>query len=582
MTSVLSRLRERSHSLTFRIAALMALALLPIGLISVNQTYLLLKETDKNSSANLLSRTAEAAAREASHIQAAFGAARMLAAAAPLLRNEGELCEAGLARFLDRADPVAFVGYVSADGIVQCASDGVGTDVSERPSVVDMVENPRERAMVIGDGAITQRAVVAVGVPVISAEGDYNGFVTVSLEHGALAEAMVDGAAASDRPINLVTFNASGEILTAGENAGSLERQLPANADLANLARIGRTAFIGTTESGQRRFFAVVPIEQGVVFALGSWAYRADSVIADGLHVAYSLLFPAAMWLAGLAVAFFSVQAMVIKPTRNLRARMLMFMRNRRIIPRNQSPWEPQELVDMDETWQLLAESVLRDEAELHNSIHQKTVLLKEVHHRVKNNLQLIASIINMKMRKMSDPAERRVLVELQHRVASIARVHQKLYETSAEERVRADELFSAIVEQTAAAGVGGVNASGAEIDLSQNYEEVVLYPDQAVPMGLALSELVMNAFKYIGAPEGETPWIAIDLHTDESGGAVLDIRNSVPPAGDAPEPRGDGLGSKLVNAFARQLGGTLSETNDGREHRTVLSFPIAAFQDAA
>ncbi|WP_235924159.1 sensor histidine kinase [Pseudoroseicyclus tamaricis] len=573
---MLARLRERSHSLTFRIGALMALALLPIGLISVNQTYLLLKETDKNSSANLMARTAEAAGREAKHIQAAFGAARMLASAAPLLRNEGAGCEASLARFLEREQPYAFVGYVSANGIVQCASDGVGMDVSSRPSVLDMVNNPRERAMVIPDAAISRRAVVAVGVPVIT-DGVYNGFVTVSMEHGALAQTMAPiPTGQGGRAINLITFNSSGELLTAAEEGTYLEEQLPSNADLANLARIGRTAFIGENALGERRFFAVVPIEAGVVYALGSWDYRADSLVADGLHAAYSLLFPAAMWLAGLAVAFFSVQAMVIKPTRNLRARMLMFMRSRSIIPRKDSPWEPQELIDMDETWQMLAESVLRDEAELHNSLHQKTVLLKEVHHRVKNNLQLIASIINMKMRKMNDPAERRVLQELQHRVASIARVHQKLYETSAEERVRADELFTAIVEQTAATGI----QEGTRVDVTQSYDEVILYPDQAVPMGLAMSELVMNAFKHIGAPEGETPSVTIKLYLEGSSSAVLDIANSVGP--DAADRRSDGLGEKLVRAFTQQVGGTVNEMNDGRQHRTVISFPIAAFQDAA
>ncbi|MGZ9811487.1 sensor histidine kinase [Pseudoroseicyclus sp. H15] len=578
MRTKLARLRERSHSLTFRIGALMALALLPIGLISVNQTYLLLQETDKNSSANLMARTAEAAGREANQIQAAFGAARMLAATAPLMRNRGPECEEGLRRFLERAEPYAFVGYVSAEGLVQCASDGEGTDVSDRPSVIDMAANPRERAMVIPDAVIARRAVVAVGVPVLTDDGAYNGFVTLSLEHGALAETMAGPTEGGTRPINLITFNSSGEVLTSAPDIDELEAQLPVNAELANLARIGRTAFIGENAEGDRRFYAVVPIEAGVVYALGSWDYRTDSLVADGLHAAYSLLFPAAMWLAGLAVAFFSVQAMVIKPTRNLRARMLMFMRNRRIIPRKLSAWEPQELIDMDETWQMLAESVLRDEAELHNSLHQKTVLLKEVHHRVKNNLQLIASIINMKMRKMKDPKERRVLMELQQRVASIARVHQKLYETSAEERVRADELFTAIVEQTAAASL----QDGAAVNVTQSYDEVVLYPDQAVPVGLAMSELVMNAFKHIGAPEGETPTIKIRLYMEGSESAVLDISNSVAPSGDEVPQKGDGLGEKLVRAFAQQVGGTVDETNDGAQHRTIITFPIAAFQDAA
>ncbi|KAG1715362.1 putative sensor histidine kinase pdtaS [Nymphon striatum] len=151
----------------------------------------------------------------------------------------------------------------------------------------------------------------------------------------------------------------------------------------------------------------------------------------------------------------------------------------------------------MNATWQLLAESVLRDEADLHNAIHEKTVLLKEVHHRVKNNLQLIASILNMKMRKSKTPDIKAALNDIQQRVMSIARVHQKLYETSTEERVRADELLNSIVSQILDAAM----LDKGEIQITQTYDPMVVYPDQAVPLTLAVSRACDQC--------AEIPWSA-------------------------------------------------------------------------
>ena len=92
--------------------------------------------------------------------------------------------------------------------------------------------------------------------------------------------------------------------------------------------------------------------------------------------------------------------------------------------------------------------SVLHDEAMLEDSVHQKDVLLLEVHHRVKNNLQLIASIMNLQIRKSINPEARVMLRNLHDRVMSLATVHRELYQTSGLVDVRADELLESIVSQ--------------------------------------------------------------------------------------------------------------------------------------
>ncbi len=107
-------------------------------------------------------------------------------------------------------------------------------------------------------------------------------------------------------------------------------------------------------------------------------------LLGQGQRPSTSLLLPLGMWIASLLVAFLSVQVMVIAPIRDLRRRMQVFRLTRRIGGVSRKLTTPSEITEMDESWQEMAESILRDEADLLNSLHQKSVLLKEVHHRVK------------------------------------------------------------------------------------------------------------------------------------------------------------------------------------------------------
>nr|WP_289847563.1 sensor histidine kinase [Celeribacter halophilus] len=238
----------------------------------------------------------------------------------------------------------------------------------------------------------------------------------------------------------------------------------------------------------------------------------------------------------------------------------------------------PRELREIDEAWHDLADTVIRDEAELEDNIHDKSVLLKEVHHRVKNNLQLIASIVNMKVRKARTPEARFALKEVQGRVMSIATVHRSLYETTTEGRVRADELLGSTIGKLIRAGVG--HETG--LKSAETYEPVVLYPDQAVPLSLLAAEASTNALKYVGRPTGGAPYVYVSLTQIAPDMARLAIENSKGVAIVPPEQvSGTGLGSNLIKAFAQQLGGKLTVEEDDLHYSVIVDFPIADFDDA-
>ncbi|MEC7764747.1 MAG: sensor histidine kinase [Pseudomonadota bacterium] len=573
---MINTFRERSRSLTFRIAGLLAIALLPVGLISVATTYQLLDRADRDLADTLLALTSDAAAEQEAAIRTATGVAKTVVTMIPVLREAGFPCEEPMSALLRDSPELAFIGYVNRNGEVLCGSDAMGRNVSERALHKEFVDNPGPRVKFALNGSISNKAVIVVSLPVISG-GDYDGYVVASLPHRQLTSPTPVNEDVANRPLDLITFNGDGEVLTSSSDATNMTTNLPANRSLRALAGGTETAFIAENSDGQRRVFALVPIVQGQVYALGSWQYR-NNTVANGMSFGTSMLFPLLMWLVSLLVAFYAVQRMVIKPTRNLRARMLQFMRSRKLVEPTVDRRLPTEIRDMEETWMRLAENILHDEAELYDTIHQRTVLLKEVHHRVKNNLQLIVSILGMKIRKARTPAIKSALGDIQQRVMSIARVHQNLYETSTAERVRAGELLQTIVAQMVKSAQTG---DATDVKLVGSYDDCEVYPDQAVPLSLAVSELVTNALKHMGThTKGDTPVLEVRLDCPAgTNRGIATVRNTLPP-----EPREDldevstGLGEQLVRAFVGQMEAKVTRERTETDYTVVIEFPIHGF----
>ncbi len=565
---MINRLRLVSRGLAFRIAALLALALLPIGIIALAQTLQLIEESNRRAEASLLAMTSKAAGGEEGLIRIGFGAAQALASFMPAIRDDPELCESTLNRFLKDSDAFSFAGYVNADGILACASAGGGLDLSGSERYQKMRDKPRPRTMMVRESEFSETSVIGIFLPVMNGSV-YDGHISVSLPHRRLQRAFAE--LPGDRPVDLITFNEEGEVLTSQGGLDDVELRLPQGRPLAGFVGLPQTAFTGRTVDGQKRVFAVVPVVSNLVYAMGSWKQERLAFAPGAINLAMPVLFPVLMWLACLAIAYLAVERLVIRPTRNLRARMLLFMRSRQISPPKGGRSLSTELQEIDETWERLAGSVLVDEARLEDTIHDKNVLLKEVHHRVKNNLQLIASILNMTIRKTTAPDTKTTLLDVRNRVMSLATLHQNLYETSAEGRVRADELLHAVVGRVLNAGL--LRDGGVRLDL--NFEPTVLYPDQAVPLSLMASEAVTNALKYIGKPESGKPWIMVRLSDQEGAMSYLEIANSTgEPLNVAIPVSSSGLGEQLIKAFAHQLDGRLeTETNDG-VYRVRLWFP--------
>ncbi len=205
----------------------------------------------------------------------------------------------------------------------------------------------------------------------------------------------------------------------------------------------------------------------------------------------------------------------------------------------------------LDITERKQAEDALRKSKErLGASLEEKEVLLKEIHHRVKNNMQVISSLISLQADELRDGTMRAVLDDLIHRVRSMAMVHEKLYQSADLARVDFSEYAQSLLEYLWQAH--GTKASNIRLVLEM--EPTPLPVGTAAPCGLILNELVGNALKHAfrDRSDGE---VAVFIRKSEQGDVRMRVRDDgsgLPPGFDWMQARS--LGLRLVRMLARQL----------------------------
>jgi two-component sensor histidine kinase len=217
------------------------------------------------------------------------------------------------------------------------------------------------------------------------------------------------------------------------------------------------------------------------------------------------------------------------------------------------------------------AASLLRQrEAALQEAIRTREVLLKEIHHRVKNNLQVIASLLALQSDAIKDPEELVLFQESQDRVKSMALIHETLYQSSNLARCNFAQYLDTLTAHL-------LQSYGAprHITLHCDTGDVFLDLDTAIPCGLILNELLSNALKH-AFPNGQEGEVAVTLHA-EPDSLTLSVRDTgvgFPIGLDFRHT--DSLGLQLVGMLTEQLDGTITlERTNGTTF--TLTVPLAA-----
>jgi len=211
-----------------------------------------------------------------------------------------------------------------------------------------------------------------------------------------------------------------------------------------------------------------------------------------------------------------------------------------------------------------------RKQAEEHlkSSLKEKEVLLKEIHHRVKNNLQIISSLLNLQSGYIQDSEAGAMFKESRNRVKSMALIHERLYQSKDLARIDFAEYVRNLTTHLFRSYGVNAHAVGLEIDV----ENILLDIDTAIPCGLIINELVTNALKY-AFPPGAGGKIRIGLQRENHGGLALSVSDN--GAGLAPDfdfQQTESLGLQLVNTLTEQLQGQMEiARDDGTTFKIML-----------
>jgi len=214
-------------------------------------------------------------------------------------------------------------------------------------------------------------------------------------------------------------------------------------------------------------------------------------------------------------------------------------------------------------------------EASVRDNLAEKELLLREVHHRVKNNMQVISSLLEMQAGQIDDPETVRPFQESQSRVRSMALIHEQLYQSADIARIDVSSYLGVLTQRLAASF-----GQSRPVHLELHVDDLSLDIDQSLACGLIINELVVNAYKH-AFPEDRPGRIQVALR--DRGGecelSVVDDGQGVDAASASPSD--GGLGSSLVRMLVKQLHGTQTIEDEGGSH-VRITFPVSSTPEAA
>lgn len=207
-------------------------------------------------------------------------------------------------------------------------------------------------------------------------------------------------------------------------------------------------------------------------------------------------------------------------------------------------------------------------EERIHAALSEKETLIREIHHRVKNNLAVVSSLLRLQSRRTADDIHRQMFEDMEERVRSMALAHEMLYQSESLTEVEMEEYVDRLVKHL----FDSVGILGKRITLRKEIGDVWLRLDRAVPLGCILTELISNALKH-AFPDSAQGEIVVALYENESDGLELIVRdNGIGLPSELSFHNPDSFGLSLVQILASQLGGRIHR-GDGEGTEIKLNF---------
>jgi two-component sensor histidine kinase len=562
------QLFERSWSLRVRLLLFVTVALLPIAIFSILQG-IERAQADVASIHERLIKSAQNAASSEENILASAEQITRAIANIRAVRNATPGCDTYLSDALIGVSYFSNLARLDKNGVVVCSAlpTALGTSAGELP-IFKQARRTRQ-FLVSGEiqSPVLHRPVIAGMLPLYSASDKFNGTLTIALDVNWL-ERIIESSDLSDGAVVFV-YDSKGHVLAASDAAVA--------GALANHSKPGDaegSLRYGQDKNGSDWTFAAAPLHgdsMSVAFAMR----RSNLFGATYLHVGADFLMPIIMIGLAWAGIWLAAENVVTRWIAYLR-RFSAAYRSGHYSIRPQLEGAPREFRSLGEGLAEMAASIQDRDRRLRDALEQKSILIREIHHRVKNNLQIVMSLLSLQAGRLHDRSARDALMQAQVRINALALVHRILHEIEDMTTVDLKRLLHELTEQIAE----GMRHENSRVRIQENVVSRTVQGDLAVPLALFVVENLTNIFKY-AFPPGYDGQISLTLAPETEGKLSLTIcDNGIGFDSNASSP---GLGGRLIGTFGSQVGGTSTVcSTPGTGTRVELIFNDPAVVPAA
>ena len=391
---------------------------------------------------------------------------------------------------------------------------------------------------------VAQTDVLGGVLPLRTAAGQFDGVIALTLDISWLDVLL------HTRPIPqgavVGVFDPAGKIIAANDTR--VAQEIFANKPQTTQPN----ALLSASVNGQSWSYVLVPLlnnPTSIVFAMRNRILFASTYV----HVATDLLLPVLMLGLASAAIWIATDRQVTRWIVYLRRIATAYTRGHYAIRPVALEEAPSEFRTLGETFSAMAAAVQDRDRRLREALAQKSLLIKETHHRVKNNLQIVMSLLSLQAGQLRDPKAQNALRQAQIRVNALALVHRILHEIEDLGAVDLKRLLEDLARQIQE----GFGAERRDVKLQLDIAARHAPSDLAVPLTLFTVEAMTNAFKH-GFPVGTRGGlIRLSLLPIEDGKLRLAIEDD--GVGVHDQPQSSGIGSRLIQAFAHQIGGVVT-----------------------
>jgi two-component sensor histidine kinase len=527
----------------------MAAALLPIFILSLIQTQADFRQQAEARRVDLQLASERSAASAKARLDSAQVLLRALSPA-----SIGPYCAPRLSALVDDLEGYEGLYRISPTGQAVCAS---GRPEGFRSGVAPALQSEWFARLRDGAGLVVMRAPPDSDYPpalivAIRAErpmGRFDGAMAAVIPLSSLQPDVTDPALPTGAQAALT--DGEGRLITASDPAAF---RLSGGGDVAGWvarARSDGSAVFETRDSrGQRRDYAGAALAGGDLYALLS-APAPGLLSWARLNPIGALLLPLGAWLTAFAAVMLLSERLFIRWLDYLERVAAIYAKGRFSVRPVQAMNAPSEIRVMARTLDEMAEAITVRDRSLTASLAEKDALMREIHHRVKNNLQIISSLLSMQQRAVADASAKAALGDTRQRISALALIYRTLYQSDDVRHADAREFLTELVGQLVAAEAG----RGPMVISSVDADSLYVDPDKLAPLALWLVEAISNAQKHAFVGRGGELKVRFRVRGDTS---VLEVEDDGPGAPDAQEV---GVGRTLMSAFAKQLRGEAEMT---------------------